>query len=371
MECAGCECLALLTTLLLLLVVLWFKRDKPAYLVALVPVITGGMLTQYLFFMPAAVALLLIGVTQFRARRYRELAILTAGYAVAAGLFVTANPGFTDSMHRASQQAQSFSWATLPVRIAAVLAQLVEPFVPLDPAYQFDPVMIAICALTAVIVLPMVVQVARWALSMRHQRPAVPINSESAPMLMFLGCSAGVVGFFLLFISPEHVMRPIYLYFLTPFLFVGLAVAAQRSARVLACATTLFAYQFVGVALATIFFVLAETPRPAPPIGADSAIVLDSDRRGIVPTTLWWVSPGTLTYAASQNDLLRQFPNLDAVGDRNLYYVSRIMPGAPYGNNTTKRKKILQAFADRGYRPHLVGASGAMGGAEVYRLTRK
>lgn len=363
--------LGLFSALLLLLVVLWFNRNRLAYLVALVPVVAGGLLTQYLFFIPAAMALLLVGITLLRTHRYRELAVVATGYVVAAMLFVAANPEFAYSMHRGSQQAQSFSWAALPVRIVAVLAQLVEPFVPLDPAYQFDPVMIAVCGFTALIVLPMVVHVIRWALTLRHERRAVPVTSESVPMLMFLGCSAAVVAFFVLFISPEHAMRPIYLYFLTPFLFVGLAVAAQRSARVVASVTTLFVYQFVGVAVATSVFVLAQTPKPAPPIGSHSAIVLDSDRRGIVPTTLWSVPPDAITYAATQSDLLRQFPGLDAVGDRDLYYVSRIMPGAPYGNSTAKRKKILQAFTDRGYSPRFVGTSSAMGGAEVYRLTRK
>lgn len=363
--------LGLFSALLLLVTVLWFKHNKPSYLAALVPVITGGMLTQYLFFVPATMALVLIGMALIARRRYREVGFLLAGYAAAAVLFVAVNPGFTDSMHRASLQAQAFAWPAIPMRIAAVLSQLIEPFVPLDPAYQFDPVMIAVCALTAVIVLPMLVQVVRWALKMRHQHLHVSVNSESVPMLMFLGSAAAVVVLFLMFISPEHVMRPIYLYFLTPFLFVGLAVASQRSAKVIASVTTLFVYQFIGVAVATSCFVLAQTQHPAPPPGSHSAIILDSDRRGIVPPSLWWVPPTALTYAGSQSDLLRHFPNLDAVGDRSLYYVSRIMLGAPYGNSTTKREKILKEFADRGYRVRFVGPSAAMGGANVYRLTRK
>jgi len=363
--------LGLFSAVLLLLMVLWFKHNKIGYLAALIPVITGGMLTQYLFFVPATMALVLIGMALLAGRRYRELGLLAAGYAVAAVLFVAVNPGFTDSMHRAGLQAQSFSWAAVPLRIAAVLSQLIEPFVPLDPVYQFDPAMIAICVLTAVVVLPMLVQVVRWVLKMRHQRPHVSVNSESVPMLMFLGGSAAVVAFFLMFISPEHVMRPIYLYFLTPFLFVGLAVASQRSAKVIASVTTLFVYQFIGVAVATSVFVLTQSPHPVPPPGSHSAIVLDSDRRGIVPPSLWWVPPTALTYAGSQSDLLRHFPNLDAVGDRDLYYVSRIMLGAPYGNSTTKRKKILKEFTDRGYRVRFIGPSAAMSGANVYRLTRK
>lgn len=363
--------LGLFSALLLLVTVLWFTRDKPIYLAALVPVITGGMLTQYLFFVPATVALVLIGMALLAGRRYRELGFLLAGYAVAAVLVVAANPGFADSMHRAGRQAQAFSWPAVPLRLAAVLSQLIEPFAPLDPAYQFDAVMIAVCALTAIIVLPMLVQVVRWVLKMRHQHPPVSVNSESVPMLMFLGCAAAIVALFLMFISPEHVMRPIYLYFLTPFLFVGLAVASQRSAKVIASVTTLFVYQFIGVAVATSFFMVAQTQHLAPPPGRHSAIVLDSDRRGIVPPTLWWVPPTALTYAGSQSDLLRHFPNLDAVGDRDLYYVSRIMLGAPYGNSTTKRNKILKQFSDRGYHARFVGTVAAMGGADVYRLTRQ
>jgi hypothetical protein len=200
---------------------------------------------------------------------------------------------------------------------------------------------------------------------------SVTITPSSAPLVLFFGSWLAVVMLFLFFVSPEHSMRPVYLYFLTPYLFVGLAVATHRSMTVSKVISALLVFQLIGVALATSGFVYSRGSSNSPVPGSDAAIVLDSDRRGIVPPALWPIAPTVPIYAASQDHLLQQFPDLTPAASRRLYYVSKVMFGNIYGNTVAKRDLILQQFAARGYIVDRLGVSAAMGGAEVYQLTRR
>lgn len=355
---------------LLLLTVLWFRRGQGRYLAAMAPVVAGGMLTQFLFLVPATAVLLVIGASLVTGRRYRDLALLLGAYVVAAIAFVVVEPEFMNSVHRGGAQAQPFTWAGLPVRVAGVLAAVFETFVPLDPAYQIDAVSIAGWLITAVVMVPVLVVAVRFLWRHRHGRLASKVTADSAPLQLFVGCWLAMVALFLLCVSPEHSMRPVYLFFLTPFLFVGLAVAAQRSATVIGVLAMLFVYQLVGVIIGTAVFVSSQHQGASLVPGGNAAIVLDSDRRGIVPPALWPVAPTVPTYVASQDQLLQDFPDLSGTRDRDLYYVSKVMFGDTYGNTIAKRRAILKEFADRGYVADHLGVSASMGGADVYRLTR-
>lgn len=363
--------LGLFAALVLFLAVLWLRRNRLGYLVALVPVVAGGMLTQSLFVVPAGMVFVLIGATLISRREYRGVAELLGVYALAAVAFVVIDPGFMDSIHRGGEQAQSFTWVAAPVRVAGVLAAVFETFVPLDPAYQIDATSIAGWLITIVVMIPVLTLAVRWLWRNRRNLRSITLDGESTPLVLFFGCWLAVVALFLLFVSPQHSMRPIYLYFLTPFLFVGLAIAARRSAAVLTAISALLVYQLIGVTIATAGFVYSQRQGETLVPGSNAAIVLDSDRRGIVPAALWPVDHTVPTYAATQDQLLERFPDLSGTVSHELYYISKVMFGDTYGNTTAKRDSILKQFADRGYAVDHLGMSASMGGAEVYRLTRR
>jgi hypothetical protein len=362
--------LGLFAALLLFLTVLWLQHNRFGYLAAMAPVVAAGVLTQFLFVVPAGMVFLAIGTTLVTGRRYGELAALVASYAAAGAAFMAAAPDFIESVHRGGAQAQPFSWGALPLRAAASVAALVETFLPLDPTYHADAVSVAGWLMAAAVVIPILVMVARWWWRNRHDHHTIALTSESVPLLVFLGSWLTMVALFLTFIDPQHTMRPLYLYFLTPFLAVGLAVAAQRSDAVIRTISALFVFQLVGVTIATAVFVYLQNRGERLVPGANAAIVLDSDRRGVVPATLWPVASTAQIYAASQDQLLARFPDLSGAATRELYYVSKVMLGDTYGNTVGKRKTLLKEFADRGYVVHFLGTSVAMGDTEVYRLTR-
>lgn len=365
--------LGLWSTLLLLFVCLWFTRHKFGYLVALAPVIALGLLTQYLFVVPAGFALLLVGVAIVARRRYWEFAGLVAVGVVAVSAFGMGNPGFWESFHRGGEQAQHFSWPMLGVRIVALLGPLYEAFAPIDPAYQSYGVEIGAVVggvLTVVVVSPILWIAAKWVVR-RHggSHEFVP-TASAVPLQMFFSCWLAIIALYVSFISPVHSMRPLYLYFITPFLFVGLAVSARRSHVVAVVLSVLLVFQFVGVTLATVHAGYRYTQTTALVPASDAAIVIDSDRRGVVPPTLWSVPPDAVTFVASQDELINHFPDLSSLSNRHVYYVSRVLPADPYGNSIAKRNEILQKFADRGYASAHLGANQLLGGADVYRLVR-
>lgn len=362
--------LGMFSALLLLLTVLWLRHKQFRYLAAMGPVVAAGLLTQFLFVVVAATVFGLIAIALIAERRYRVLGQLVAVYAGAGAVFVAIDPRFMDSVHRGGAQAQVFSWAALPARFLSVLASVFESFLPLDPSYQIDAVSIVGCLITVVVVVPMLAVAARWLWRNRLGRSRIAVTARSAPLLLFIGSWLAVVMLFLFFVSPEHSMRPVYLYFLTPFLFVGLAVAAHRSATVVKATSVLLVFQLIGVAIATGGFVYSHDRGHTLVPGDDAAIVLDSDRRGIVPPALWPIAPAVPVYAATQDQLLRQFPDLAPAATHRLYYVSKVMFGNIYGNSVAKRDLILKEFANRGYRVEHLGVSAAMGSADVYRLTR-
>ncbi|MCX2713509.1 glycosyltransferase family 39 protein [Mycolicibacterium sp. J2] len=359
------------SALLLLLTVLWLRHKRFRYLAAMAPVVAAGLLTQFLFAVVAGAVFAVVTLALVAERRYRVLGQLVVVYVVAGAVFVATDPHFMNSVRRGGEQAQAFSWAALPARVLAVLASVFESFLPLDPSYQIDAVSIAVCVITLVVMVPILAVALRWLWRNRLGCRRISATAESAPLLLFLGSWLTVVMLYLSFVSPQHSMRPVYLYFLTPFLFVGLAVAARRSASVVRATSVLLVFQLVGVAIATGGFVYSHHSGKTVVPGADAAIVLDSDRRGIVPPALWPVAPEVPIYAATQDQLLRQFPDLAPAASRRLYYVSKVMFGNVYGNTVAKRDLILKEFADRGYISARMGSSAAMGGAEVYQLTRR
>ncbi len=367
--------LGLFAAVLLLLTTLWATRQKSAYLALLAPVVAAGLLTQYMFVVPTAVAFALIGIVLLSGRRYREMAQLAAAGVLAFGLFVVGNPGFLESFHRAGQQAQPFTWTMLPVRIVALVGPLYETFMPIDPAFQLDLDSVIGSVVggiaTVVVMTPILWLAAKWLVSRRGDWRRHTVTPQSLALMMFFGSWLSIVALYVLFISPQHTMRPIYLYFITPFLFAGLAVAARRSAVVVAALTALLIFQLVGVTTSTVAFGYSQSKQADAVPGPGAAVVVDSERRGVVPPALWSVSPRALTYVASQDDLIKHFPDLTAVENRTLFYVSRVTIEDSYGNSIAKRNDILKKFAERGYAAAYVGANEVLGGTEVYRLTHR
>ena len=365
--------LGLWSALLLLLVSLWFTRHRCVYLLALAPVIALGLLTQYLFVVPAGAALLLIGVATVARRRYRELALLVAVGIVAISAFGLGNPGFWESFHRGGEQAQQFSWSTLAIRIVAVLRPVYETFLPIDPAYQLYGVRVGAVlggGLTLAVVTPILWIGAKWLIRVRGGWHQFIPTAPTVPLLLFFGCWLSTIVLYLFFIMPVHSMSPLHVCFLTPFLFVGLAVAARQSRVVTAVLSLLLVFQLCGVTAATFHSGYRYTQRAALLPGENAAIIIDSDRRGVVPAALWSIPAGAVTYVASQDELLTHFPDLSGIAGRMVFYVSRVLPADPYGNSVVKRKRILKEFADRGYLPSGSATDPELGGADVYRLMR-
>ncbi|MGW0158725.1 glycosyltransferase family 39 protein [Mycobacterium sp. NPDC003323] len=358
------------SALLLLLLILWYRRPSSIYLLALLPTLAGGMLTQYLFAVPAAMAFFVLAVAAVRGRSYRNLLALLLVYVGAVVIFVLANPDFRQSLQLGSEQAQPLTLAAVPLRIGLVLLAAVEMFLPLDPAYRITGPMVVATVITAILVLPMMFVAGRSLLQQCRRRQRRMVTDRSMVSIMLLGSGLVVLVMFVVCVSPLHSMRPLYLYFLTPFLAVALAVAGRQRTAVVGALVVLLGFQFVGVAIATTVHVY-ERVRPEPLPGADTAVIVDSDRRGLVPPTLIQLPPGVHAYVATQDSLLLHPPDLSQIANRRLYYASRVMVGNTYGNTLDKRARLVAQFEEQGYAVENLGVIQSMGGAQVYLLSKR
>ena len=95
-----------------------------------------------------------------------------------------------------------------------------------------------------------------------------------------------------------------------------------------------------------------------------SPILLDSVARGVLPTVLWHAPGSAPVYAAMQDDLLADFPQIPADVQR-LVYVSDLR----YGNDASKQGRVLDLLAAQGFDS--VARSGSVFGVgEVFEVTR-
>lgn len=347
----------MLTALLLLLAVLWIQRKRWPYLVGMAAIMTAGLLTHYQFPFPLA-AIVGAGALMLRQRHARrDLTHLALAAICSVLLFVAILPHFRRSVLLAHSQAQQFELINLPLRIGGSAFSVAQLFNPLD---WFHPLPYGMLdwtrpSLAVVSLLNIAASIVTFwfvvSLFRRYfkQNPLVSTSPLShLPILAGIATLAVVILMYVSFVSPVHAIGLQYLNFITPMLFVGIACAAECSLPVISDrrAVTLPATLIACAAFATALSVVHRAELlPIRAIGKADSIVLDSTRRGILPTALWHAKPSARVYAATQEGLLRKFPLLPPRASGELVYVS----SEAFGNTAKNRKDILKEFNLDGY----------------------
>lgn len=347
----------MLTALLLLLAVLWIQRKRWPYLAGMVAVMTAGLLTHYQFPFPLATIAGTTALLLWKRHARREVGHLALASAASVALFVAILPHFRQSVLLAHKQAQPFELINLPIRIGGSAFSVAQLFNPLD---WFHPLPYGMLDwthpyLAIVSLLNIAASIATFwfvlSLFRRYFKQNLTASSwplSHLPILSGLATLAMVTLMYVSFISPVHAIGLQYLNFVTPMLFVGIACAAECTLPTISDrrATTIPAILIACAALATSLSVMQRAELvPIRGIGKADSIVLDSTRRGILPTVLWHAKPSTRIYAADQVDLLQKFPVLPARTSGELVYVS----SDAFGNTVQNRKGILKEFHQNGY----------------------
>jgi hypothetical protein len=350
---------SMLTALLLLLVILWLKSDQTRYVFGLGIVLTAGFLTHYQFVVPAGSATIFAVAILSRRHKYKEITQLLVAAAAAAFIFYLSHPDFLTSVWRADAQAQSFTLAGFLQRMVAVAGTVLQTFNPLDWSHPLPyglldwshPLYLAINVLNLVLGAAsayLAMRLAIRAFKTRALTPDTTISVNYLPILTAVTSWSVIVAVYVFCVSPVHAIGLQYLHFVTPFLFIGVAQAAEVFKETIphSVVVALPIVLVVSAIFATALFVghRSEQQRILEIKNAE-ALIVDSDKIGILPTVLWYANPTTKVYAAMQDKLLTKFADLATTIDGKSYFVS----SDAYGNTSDKREVILERLSGLRY----------------------
>ena len=350
---------SMLTALLLLLLVLWLKSPQPRYVFGLGIVLTAGFLTHYHFVVPAGCAIMFALAILFKRRKYRELTQLLFATAASGLIFYLSHPDFLTSVSRAHAQAQSFTAAGFLQRAVAVAGALLQTFNPLDWSHPLPyglldwshPLYLALDVLNLVLGAAgayIAIRLAVRAFMTRALTLDTIICVNYLPILAAVTSWSVIAALYVFCVSPVHAIGLQYIHFVTPFLFVGVAQAAEvfKDAIPRSAVVAFPVVLVVSAIIATGLFAVhrSEQQRILAIHNAD-ALIVDSDRIGILSTVLWFAKPDAKVYAAMQDSLLTDSAGLPTTVDGKLYFAS----SNEYGNSSDKREMILKRLVGLGY----------------------
>ncbi|WP_262871791.1 glycosyltransferase family 39 protein [Mycolicibacterium crocinum] len=379
------------TAALLLVAVLWLQKKQLRYLVALCVVLVVGVLTHFQFPIPAAVTIVLVAAILWRRRSLRELAQLGLAVVVAAVAFYVVEPSFMESVWRAREQAQSFTFPQLFQRAGAVIPTALQLFNPLDWSHPLpyglldwaQPQYVVINLLSIAIGVGTTYLVVRIVVRAIRSGPRGVdgwLTVQRLPICAGVLCLLTAFAMYVSFISPVQAIGLQYLYFVTPFLFVGVARMAQDGldaqdspgVRWQRLASALPAVLLVCAIVSSALFVVHRSEfEPLRDIARADALIVDSDHFGVLPAILWHADPRTKVFAASQDVILANRPDAGpAVAAREFYYVS----STAYENTRAKQEQILHWLRGLGHGDGATVRQGVVPliplGGDIYRFTR-
>ncbi|WP_194163435.1 glycosyltransferase family 39 protein [Mycolicibacterium sp. P1-5] len=381
----------MLAAVLLLVAILWLEKKQLRYLFGLCGVLAVGFLTHFQFPIPATVTVFCVAAILWRRRAFVKIAQLVLAVVVAAVVFYVVEPGFMESVGRAHDQAQSFTFPQLFQRTAAFIPTALQLFNPLNWSHplpyglldwaQPRYVVINLLSITigvgaAYLVVSTVVRAIRsgprgldrW------------LTVRRLPICAGVLCLLTIFAMYVSFISPVHAIGLQYLHFVTPFLFVGVARMVQdrqdaqdspdfRWPRLV---TGLPVVLLMCAVLSSALFVVHRSElEPVRDIAHADALIVDSDHEGVLPAILWHADPSTKVFAASQDVILAKHPDAGpAVAAHECYYVS----STAYENNRAKQEQIRQWLRSLGHGDEAALRQGVVPliplGGDIYRFTR-
>jgi hypothetical protein len=281
-------------------------------------------------------------------------------------VFILIHPHFLNSIIRSREQAQPFSLDFLDNRYFNVIQTSVLVFAPLEIRYLIAPLRYALYLVVPLV--PMLIcLVWLWQSVLARRTDKLLIPPAAIPAFLAVTCWASIVVLYLFGLSPLHAMGPRYISFVTPYVFIALALVAQQHRAKIPMAivvSALLVYQLIGATFDTVQYASAQMHNlDAVDQELIRVIVVDSVDRGVLPPVLWNVPSDSLVFAASQDNLMLHLSNLLSLGVMEFTYLSVIR----YGNTEEKRQLILEHLARHGYNNISDrGTDTRLGGAHVY-----
>jgi len=308
-----------------------------------------GLLTHYQFIVVLGCASLLAAFILIKAKDYAGFVKLSMISFSSLIVSIMLHPNFYHSFIRQQSQAQDFDWGSLSWRLEKIFTTLVQIFAP-SYGYGFT-LFVVITTLLSVIVCVRLTLFLRqktnrdlfYQLPHEHWLPLA-----SACLISFIVFTLYAFSF-----TPAHAMSTIYINVLTPVYFIFIAQLLNFWQLKFKLFTPFFFACLLGWQAAYGIYVAylysineAKKHKVIEMLQTNTPIILDSVARGVLPTFIWHVNNDAQVYAASQEDILNNFPSIDVSNKKSILYIS----DSRDGNNAKNRETIINYLSKKGYQ---------------------
>ena len=326
-----------------------------------------GVLTHYQFVILVAIAFAWLAVFFYLKKDLAPIYKILISSIAAALLFLLINPGFFQSVMRQQQrQAISLFHSGMPYLAYRSFYDFSLLFLPeiitVSKYSKINMVIFAVFLLGVGLYIFIKRKPKNLITHLFDERNFITVTS-------FLTLAA-VVLLYVIRVFPKHAMSVKSLMLVSPLLFVVLAqllLFFDKNHHRFIYFFTFFVLtvQIIFGIQGTIKYVGEVKKHALPEIfKAPVPIILDQTTGGILPANLWYAHPDSPVYAASQDVLINDLPDLR---DYSTLYL--IACNDDYYNDPEKRPLVLGSFADHGYTIKELGNSIFIEG-KIYELTK-
>lgn len=375
---------SVLAALLMFFAVLWLRTRHRRYLLGISGALVAGFLTHYQFAIPSLVVVAFCFMVLWHERAFKNVVELLSASFIAICIFLLIVPDFLESVLEADERAQSFSLIGLLQRIVSVVSSATQIFNVLDWSHPLpyglldfgDPRYLALNLINVLLGLGGLYIMFRLIVAVGPKsilKPAQLFSYRSLPLIAALASWLAAMAMYLTFVTPVHAIGLQYVHFVTPWLCVALAQAADSCwrAQIRRVATALSVLLvLLGTSATAIFILHRPEYEMVQNVAKADLLIVDTTQLGVMPTILWHAGPNTMTYVSTQQELLKALPGLPAGHGSKLIYVTSYA----YGNSTDLRDQILRLLADRGYAPAVQQVPSAVPlvplGGDIYEFRK-
>ncbi|NIM77000.1 MAG: hypothetical protein GTO21_10070 [Armatimonadetes bacterium] len=303
----------------------------------LIAVVAAGALTQYLFSLAVAGALLFL-VARLAWKDARRLAKGVLSIGVGYVIFYLLHPGFYLAFARQRAQENPGIFEDVGAKIETVCKGFLDFFTPATSARPL-PILIALAAVMIIWILLVVPR--------RDLRSIFQFDSANSQSVYFFSWILGsMVLFYFAFMSPSPGMGGRYMAMVWPFFAFTLIFILGLSAKYGRILMGAFCIAMLASGISSVLGGTSQDLRPDSRFAVELSdkTLVDNVSRGVLPRVFWHIADDSYVFAASQEYLLDHkdlwLPYLDGA-----VYISSVH----YGGTFSRQRQLL-ALISKDYK---------------------
>lgn len=328
-----------------------------------------GILTHYHFGILLVILVILAVVHLIKKSDWKNLIYMSISLLSAGILFFAVHPHFYTSFSHQQNLWRAVNWAAIPSCISHCLFTVIKTFIPYQLAYSISVFMVKYWWFLLILIVSFCILFFIKRKQLCTERSGFLFDIKTLPFITLLITITAIWILYCSGMSPAHAMKTKYLMLVFPLIFIVMGqlinvIIKRWRIHPGIVFLLLIIYQIsYGSPLRLSFNNSIQKQKITVLKKIDDSVIIDTVGRGILPPVLWHVKPQIMVYAASQKDILVQFPHLP--DSDTLIYISNLR----YNNTIKKRLHILEKFKNHGYKIFKLNKDIAVG-SELYTLIK-